>query len=112
MYRTAFSTPTRMPKGREAIRSQESPRNAKGERQRSKKIPAIKRVSQTGKLNVGNGRNGSRARMARTLGLYVDKKSCVASSATPCATWMQICRWCKSLRKKRRRKARYKMRDR
>src|SRR5712691_13500218 len=82
MCRVAFSTPTRMLKGLEAMRSQEVPRNAKGERQSSKRIPAIKSVSQTRKVNVGNGRNGSRARMARTLGLYVDKKTCVASSAT------------------------------
>src|SRR6266849_4464365 len=82
MCRVAFSTPTRTPKGRDKRRNQEAPRNAKGERQSNKRIPAIKSVSQTRKVNVGNGRNGSRARMARTLGLYVDKKSCVASSAT------------------------------
>jgi hypothetical protein len=48
-----------MPKGRETVRSQELSRKAKGERQSSKKMPAINRASQILKLNVGSGRNGN-----------------------------------------------------
>ena len=43
--------------------------STEGERQRSKTIQAIKRLSQTRNVNVGMGRKGSFARMARTLGL-------------------------------------------
>src|ERR1700693_6374027 len=82
----ALNTPTTTESGRAAIRSQRAPRKARGERAKSKPIPAISRPSQTTKVNVGSGRKGRRARMANAVGLYVERKSCVASSVTCAAS--------------------------
>ena len=59
-----------------------SPRNAAGERANSRTVTAIRPPSQTGNVNVGSGKKENRARIARTAGLYTDRKSVSASSAT------------------------------
>jgi hypothetical protein len=77
------------------MRSQYPPRKASGERQSNNKIPAIKRLIQIAKVNVGTGTNGSRVRIAhrRCDGLVLvgewricvvnkDKKACHKTAPT------------------------------
>src|SRR5438093_11857856 len=45
-------------------------RKAAGDSATSKSVTVISPPSQTGKVNVGRGRKGNRARRARTAGLY------------------------------------------
>src|SRR5207249_5887603 len=59
-----------------------APRAAAGVRLANPSTAATSPVSQTRNENMGSGRKGNRARMARTAGLYTERKSVSASSAT------------------------------
>jgi len=58
------------------------PRNAIGDTERAKKTPRHKPVSHTRNVKTGSGKKGNRLRMAWAVGLYTDRKSVAASSAT------------------------------
>src|SRR5258705_6208321 len=59
-----------------------TPRNASGVRLASTRTASTNPVSQTRNVKMGRGRNGKRARIARTAGVYTERKSGTASSAT------------------------------
>jgi len=59
-----------------------SPRPAAGDRLSRMAMAAMSPPSHHRNVKVGSGRSGKRARIARTVGLYTDRKSVSASSAT------------------------------